>query len=183
MTHTRATARQNSMVNLLFLLLTLFVVVPLVELTLLFQLADLTDWTIALLIVVATGLAGTLLARAQGFRTLQRIRSELAAGRLPSDALMDAVMILVAGGVLLAPGLLTDLFGLSLLVPISRRFYRQQIASWLKSNVTLHGFPDSSSQPAESQVIDSYVVSESTPEKTGQDDKDDRPPHKSGLAN
>ena len=150
------------MANVLILLFSLFVVVPLVELALLFKLADLTDWLITLLIVVVTGLVGSLLARAQGFRTVQRIRAELAAGRLPSDALIDAVMILVAGGVLLTPGILTDLFGLSLLTPICRRYYRQQIARWFKTHVKLHTFADPSSPSAHSQVVDSYVVHEST---------------------
>ena len=117
----------------------LFVVVPLVELALLLKLADWSgDWRVTLLVVVATGLLGTLLARSQGFRTYRRIQGELSAGRMPTDSLLDAVMIFVAGALLVTPGILTDLFGMSLLIPSCRRLYRRQMASWIKSHFTVH---------------------------------------------
>jgi len=169
-------------IALLLLLLSLFIVVPLVELALLLKLADLTDWQFTLVLVVVTGLVGTLLARAQGLRTYQRIRQELSAGRLPSDSLLDAVMILLASGLLLTPGILTDLFGLSLLIPIFRRYYRQQIARWFRNRFTVHAFTDSSSPPDRSQVVDSYVVRGTSGENQlpAPDDGAD-PPHESGF--
>ncbi len=94
---------------MLLILLLLFIFVPLVELALLLYLADTTSWQLTLGLVVATGVFGTALARSQGWRAWSRIRDELAAGRMPAEPLLDAVLIFVAGALLLTPGILTDL--------------------------------------------------------------------------
>jgi UPF0716 protein FxsA len=144
----------------LFYLFLLFVVVPLSELFLLFKLAELTSPSMTLGLVIITGALGSLLAKAQGLRTLHRVREELASGRMPTDSLVDAVMILVAGALLLTPGMLTDLFGFSLLIPICRRFYRRAAKNWFQRNFKIQTFatgPDHQ-RGETSQVIDSYVV-------------------------
>lgn len=145
---------------MLLKLLLLFVMVPLVELALLLMLAQRTSAPTAWIIVVVTGVVGTILARSQGFRTLNRIRNEMSQGRLPTDSLVDAVMILLAGALLLTPGLLTDLFGLSLLIPLCRRYYRRLMKFWFKANVHVTSFSATATTQTgnDSQVIDSYVV-------------------------
>jgi UPF0716 protein FxsA len=147
-------------------LLLLFILVPLVELVLLLKLADLTDWTIALLVVVVTGVVGSVLARSQGWRAYRRIQEELAAGRLPAEPMLDAVMIFVAGALLLTPGMLTDIFGLSLLIPWCRSFYRRRLAAWFKSRFTIRSAATADWQPggARSEIIDSYVIDSTTDE-------------------
>jgi len=114
-------------------LIFLFVLLPLAELCLLLKFAQLTSpgWT--MLLVVVTGLVGYWLARSQGLRTYHRIQSDLAAGQMPTDALLDGMMIFLAGAFLLTPGILTDLAGFSLLVPLSRSYYRRLILGWVKS--------------------------------------------------
>jgi UPF0716 protein FxsA len=141
-------------------LLLLFVLVPLVELALLLYLADASSWQFTLLLVITTGVIGTLLARAQGWRTWTRIREELAAGRMPTDALLDGVLIFIAGALLLTPGILTDLFGISLLVPRCRDYYRRRLVAWFKSRFTIQtsGFGSWPPPQGHSEVVDSYVI-------------------------
>ena len=148
---------------MLFYLFLLFVLVPLTELYLLFKLAEFTSPATTLGLVIVTGAIGSVLARAQGFRTLNRVRGELASGRMPTDSLVDAVMIFVAGALLLTPGMLTDVFGFSLLIPICRRFYRSWAMNWFQRNFKIQTFPGGAGQqPSQpSQVIDSYVVDSS----------------------
>jgi UPF0716 protein FxsA len=67
-----------------------------------------------LALVIATGIAGTILLRVQGFGILQRIRREVQAGRDPSRELAHGVMVLIAGVLLLIPGFFTDILGLLL---------------------------------------------------------------------
>jgi UPF0716 protein FxsA len=64
---------------------------------------------------------GAALARHQGLGTLARLQRDLAEGRLPGEPLVEGVLILVAGAVLLTPGVLTDAVGFLLLVPPFRR--------------------------------------------------------------
>ena len=76
---------------------------------------------------------------------------------MPTTSLMDAAMILVAGAFLLTPGILTDLFGVSLLLPPCRKFYRAKLATLLKKRFTPHPLDDSPDVGG-SKIIDSYVV-------------------------
>ena len=139
-------------------LLLLFIVLPLVELGLLLKLADWTDWRFTFLLVVITGLVGSMLARSQGYRTFQQIQGELSAGKMPTHSLLDAAMIFLAGALLVTPGILTDFLGMSLLIPACRRFYGQRMAAWIKSHFTIQTFSGQDSSTGRSEVIDSFVV-------------------------
>jgi len=149
---------------MLLKLLVLFITVPLAELALLLYIADLTDWKFTLALVIITGLVGSLLARSQGWRTYSQIQSELGAGRLPAQSMLDAVMIFVAGALLLTPGVLTDIFGLSLLIPPCRAFYRKRLVHWFHNRFSIQTMrgDDWESPGSRSQVIDSYVIDSST---------------------
>ena len=131
-------------------LLVLFVVVPLVEFYILFKLATWTGLGITVTLVIVTGVLGAWLAKRQGLRTLLKIQRELSEGRLPGQAMMDGAMILVAGALLLTPGILTDLFGFSLLMPPCRSCYRKRLlrARWtVQFQVHRHG-PTPSHDPS-----------------------------------
>lgn len=155
---------------MLFKLLLLFITVPFVELALLLYIAELTGWKITLTLVVVTGVVGSVLARSQGFRTYKQIQSELGTGRLPAQSMLDAVMIFVAGALLLTPGVLTDIFGLSLLIPPCRAFYRKRVVAWFKTRFSIQTMDPAGQQTPEarSRVVDSYVIDSST-----EDDKFD----------
>lgn len=102
-------------------ILLLFVLVPLVELALLIQVGRMIGLWTTVALVFLTGVAGGLLARAQGLRTLARVQGEMARGRVPGRALVDGAAILAGGILLLTPGILTDLVGFALLFPLTRR--------------------------------------------------------------
>ncbi|MFO7903351.1 MAG: FxsA family protein [Pirellulaceae bacterium] len=138
-------------------LLFLFVVVPLVELMLLLLLADWTSAQFTFLLVIVTGVVGTLLARSQGWKTFRRIQLELNNGKLPTDALLDAAMIFCAGTLLLTPGVLTDILGMTLLIPICRRWYRRRLLTWIRRHFKIQTF-HSAAADDRSRIIDSYVV-------------------------
>jgi len=141
-----------------FYLLLLFIVVPFVELALLLKLAELTSWRDTLLLVIVTGLVGTWLARSQGIRTYRKIQQSLAAGQMPTDSLLDAAMIFVAGALLLTPGILTDLLGFSLLFPPTRLLYRRGLINRFKTRFTMQSTFRTGASQQESEIIDSYVV-------------------------
>ena len=139
-------------------LLLLFILVPLVELILLLYLAEQTHRWFAVGLVVVTGIVGTLLARSQGTKTYRKIHASMSQGQVPTDALIDAAMIFVAGALLLTPGMLTDTVGLSLLIPQCRQWYRRRLITWFQARFTFHSESSDGPLPPESQVIDSYVV-------------------------
>ncbi len=105
-------------------LLLLFILVPLAELFLLIEIGKLIGTLATLTIIVCTGILGAFLARRQGIGVLQQIRIELANGRLPATQLADGIIILLAGAVLITPGVLTDVLGFLCLIPASRKIIK-----------------------------------------------------------
>ncbi len=110
-------------------LLLLFTIVPLVELFLLVKLGTVVGVGPTVALVIFTGVLGAWLARQQGLGVLRRLSEDLAEGRLPAEALIDGLLILIAGAVLLTPGLLTDALGFLLLVPQSRAVVRKAVVA------------------------------------------------------
>jgi UPF0716 protein FxsA len=130
----------------LFRLILLFTVLPLVELSLLLRIGEWLGAGPTIGLVIATGVAGAWLARREGLRTWGRVRADLAAGRMPGEELMNALLVLVAGVVLVTPGVLTDAAGLLLLFRPTREFIarvmRKRLAGQVQFQTVGFGDPD-----------------------------------------
>ncbi len=106
---------------MLLRLFLLFVAFPVLELLLLVQIGRAIGLVPTVLLVLFTGFGGAWLARAEGLRVLRGFQAELARGRIPERAAFDGVCILAGGLMLLMPGVLSDVVGLALLFPPTRR--------------------------------------------------------------
>jgi UPF0716 protein FxsA len=113
-------------------LILLFVAVPLIELWLLIWVGGQLGLMTTIALVIVTGILGATLARFEGLATLRRFQSRLAAGQLPHEDILDGLLILMAGAVLLTPGLLTDTVGFLLLVPPVRGVVRRALGKRLE---------------------------------------------------
>ena len=94
--------------------------IPLLDVMLLVVLATRIGPAVTVALVVLTALIGLLLVRAEGRYTLARIQSKLEQGTPPTDELLDGALLLIAGALMLTPGLVTDLVGLLLVLPPTR---------------------------------------------------------------
>jgi UPF0716 protein FxsA len=112
-------------------LIALFIGLPIVELALLFELHGLVGFLPTVLLVLLTGIAGAALVRRQGIAIVLKIQRELSVGNVPAPQMIDGVMILMAGALLVTPGLITDASGFLLLIP----FVREKIRFWLKKKL------------------------------------------------
>ncbi len=65
-------------------------------------------------------IGGAWLAKHEGFWVLRRLREQLDAGRMPTNELIDAGLVLAGAVLLIFPGFVTDAFGLLLLFPPTR---------------------------------------------------------------
>ena len=124
---------------MLFRLILLFTLVPFVELALLLWLSDVTSWQFTVLLVIVTGVVGAWLARLQGWRTWIKIQQQLAAGEAPAGTLVDALLIFVAGALLLTPGILTDAVGFSLLIPPARAVIKKWLSAKFRGSIVMQG--------------------------------------------
>ncbi len=103
-----------------FKLLMLFILVPLIELYFLLEISQFIGVFTTVMIIVFTGAAGVSIAKRQGYQVVNNIRSTLNAGKMPTDDLISALLILIGGVTLLTPGFLTDITGFLLILPGSR---------------------------------------------------------------
>ncbi|HEX4414378.1 MAG TPA: FxsA family protein [Lacipirellulaceae bacterium] len=147
---------------LLFMLL-----LPVVEIYLLVAIGHATSYWVPFAIVIGSMLAGTAVVRHHGLRAFQRVRQDMAARQMPADSLLDAFLILVAGLLLIFPGVLTDLVGIALLVPPLRSLMKRGAKAWMQRHVEIHvarfGAPFGASggrgaSSAQDQIIDARVV-------------------------
>lgn len=121
---------------LLMYLFLLFTVGPLVELMLLVYVGqNVLGWLPTIGLVILTGIVGAALARSQGAKALMRVQRRISRGQVPTDELFDGVLILIAGCLLVTPGMITDLAGFSLLVPPARSVIKRALRSWAKKNI------------------------------------------------
>jgi UPF0716 protein FxsA len=102
-------------------LLLLFIIVPLVDAWLLFQIAGILGFAGTLALVLVTGVVGAWLFRLEGTRTWAKWQASLAEGRVPEEGVLGGVMLLLGGALLVTPGVITDAVGLVLLLPPTRR--------------------------------------------------------------
>ncbi|MBD3675166.1 MAG: FxsA family protein [Planctomycetaceae bacterium] len=127
---------------LLYLIL-LLTIVPFVELVILLQVHHAVSTAFGpgagllatLGTVIVTGIIGAALARQQGLSVLKNLQLSLNRGELPGATLADGVLILIGAALLLTPGFLTDLFGFSLLIPVTRMAYRKLLIKWAKQKM------------------------------------------------
>jgi UPF0716 protein FxsA len=115
--------------------LALFIAVPLIELALLIKIGAVIGVWPTIALVILTAVVGTTILRHQGLQTLQRLSDAMQSGEPPVGPVVDGVFLLMAGGFLLTPGILTDAVGFALLVPPVRRF----IARWAVKQIFQHG--------------------------------------------
>ncbi len=109
-------------------LLFIFIGIPLLELMILIELGSEIGFWPTIFLVIVTGFLGASLARSQGMWIWMEIQHELQQGNMPADKLVDGLLILVGGIVLLTPGLLTDIFGFMLLIPVTRKLFKTAIS-------------------------------------------------------
>lgn len=123
----------------------LFITVPLIELILFVLIGREIGILPTLAIILLTGVLGAALARSQGLRTLAKYREAMAQGRLPAEAVIDGLLILLAGVLLIAPGFFTDIVGILLLAPPLRKLARSRLEASLRSRFRVVGAAEAAS--------------------------------------
>jgi UPF0716 protein FxsA len=111
--------------GLIFLLL--LVALPLLEIAVLIKVGGMIGVWATLAIIVGTFILGTTVVRQQGLGVARRMMERVRAGEPPAEPMVEGMLLMVAGGCLIAPGLILDCLGLLLLIPP----LRQAVARWM----------------------------------------------------
>jgi UPF0716 protein FxsA len=115
-----------------------FTLIPFLEIYLLIKIGSYIGAFNTVMIVILTGFLGALLARYQGLQTILRVRESLNRGQIPASEMLDALLIFLAGVVLITPGFLTDIAGLIILIPRTRSLFKvwiqRKFTQWINQN-------------------------------------------------
>ncbi len=109
------------------ILLLFFILTPLAEMLLLFEVASHIGGLWAVGLVVLTAVLGIQILKRQGLRTLLRARRRVESGELPAKEIIEGMLLAAAGAMLLTPGFITDTLGFIFLTPPARA----ALAAWL----------------------------------------------------
>ncbi len=134
----------------------LLLVIPVVEIGAFILVGGQIGLWPTLLMILVTAVIGSFLLRVQGLSLINKVQTEVAAGKVPGKELGHGVMIVVAGIFLLTPGFVTDTIGFLLFVPP----IRNMIWSFVASRITVNmpnmggGFQDAQNHHQEPQGMD-----------------------------
>lgn len=117
MGHGRRRVRRPRWLSILFVAL---LVVPLLEIVVIIEVGrTIGGWLTFFLLLVWSAL-GAYLVRREGSHVWKALRAALQSGQMPARELADAALVLIGGALLLAPGFITDIVGLFLVLPFTR---------------------------------------------------------------
>jgi UPF0716 protein FxsA len=151
------------------LLVLLFIVVPIAELFVLYQVGSAIGLLPTIALLFLDSVLGAALMRSQGRAAWVRFNRAIAEGRVPGREVIDGALVIFGGALLLTPGFLSDVLGLLLLLPptravirtvLVRRFTGRIVASASSGAQSrfgpLFGFPASGRPPRQDEdVVDS----------------------------
>ncbi|HZG79387.1 MAG TPA: FxsA family protein [Brevibacillus sp.] len=113
------------------ILIVLFIVVPAIELWGLIAVGKVIGGWTTVALVILTGVVGAWLAKQQGLQVFRLIQLQLSRGQMPTETLIDGVLVLIGGILLMTPGFFSDAIGLILLIPYTRMIIRHLLKLWL----------------------------------------------------
>jgi UPF0716 protein FxsA len=116
-------------------LVLLFTIVPLVELWLLLVLGEHIGFLPTVLLTIFTAFLGGFLAKREGRRVFREWRQALSEMRVPEEGVLSGVLVLVGAVMLVTPGILTDLTGLLLLFPPTRKLIAGVVRRRLENRI------------------------------------------------
>lgn len=111
------------MTIMLFKFFSLFLIIPVVEIYLLIKIGEIIGAVNTVLIILVTAIIGAYLTKSQGLSVLRQIQDATRQGYMPGNELLHGLFVLIGGFALLTPGLLTDIIGISMLIPQIREIY------------------------------------------------------------
>ncbi len=127
---------------MLLKIILIFTFLPLLEFYILIKVGIIIGAGRVIFIVLFTGILGAFLARDQGLKTIQQIRSDLRYGVFPAEPLWDGGFILIGSIFLITPGLLTDFFGFLCIIPFTRHYLKRLSKIYVKKKLEDNGFID-----------------------------------------
>ena len=120
----------------LIFLIAAFLTIPLIEVWILLQIADLAGLLNTIGLLILTSIIGALLVRREGISVFRKAKNEITQGQMPEKQILDGFLILLGGVLMLTPGFFTDIIGFLLLFPPTRLLLRTVVIKRLNSRIS-----------------------------------------------
>lgn len=111
------------------------VVYALAELALLIVIGQNIGVLSTLMLIVATSVIGIYVMKNKGMNSIQNVKNTMARGEAPGAALVNTLLTFSGGLLLALPGFLTDLVGVLLLMPFSRKLFQPIVYYWMRKKM------------------------------------------------
>ena len=112
--------------------LILIIVIPLIEIYLFIKIGSQIGAINTIALILITALLGVWYARFEGFNTLKSGITQLRNNELPIYEIVSGAAITIAAVMLIIPGFATDVFGILLIFPYTRKILLSKISEKYK---------------------------------------------------
>lgn len=103
----------------------LLILLPILDLYILIKASQTMGFGVTVVLIILTGIAGYYLAKTEGKLVIRSINSAMSQGNIPGNEILIGLSILVGGFLLLLPGIVTDIIGITMVLPGTRNFYKE----------------------------------------------------------
>ena len=108
----------------------LFIIgIPVIEIYVLIKVGGVIGALNTIILIFFTAITGIYFAKIAGLNALRSGFSQLVKNELPVYEIISGAALAFAALLLIIPGFLTDIIGFLLIIPITRKFFIQSIAS------------------------------------------------------
>jgi UPF0716 protein FxsA len=127
---------------------------PLLEIGLLIRAARTIGFWWVCLIVLATAVAGSIVIQREGLKTFARTMARIEVGRGALEPMLQGFLKIVAGMLLIFPGLISDAAGLLLLIPVVRNAAAAALPRIFSASIVSSSFKKASEHPKDAAAQD-----------------------------
>ncbi len=122
---------------MLLVLFLFFTLIPLAEIYVLIQVGQVIGTWDTVGLVIVSGIIGAYAAKTQGKQVIGQIEEQLRSGGEPSSIFLQALLVFVGGIFMIAPGFITDILGMSFILPITRNLYVGTLKKLFKKGINI----------------------------------------------
>ncbi|OWR29038.1 membrane protein FxsA [Saccharibacillus sp. O23] len=88
-----------------------------------------------IVLALATTVIGIAMVQFEGRKAMNDLKQLAESGQPPGRKLVDGVCIMAGGALLVAPGFITDLIGITLVFPLTRPLYHRAAMRWIEKRM------------------------------------------------
>ena len=120
--------------------LLLFIGIPIVEIYLFIKVGSQIGAFNTILLIFLTAFFGIIYARYEGFNTLKAGMSQIVKNEIPAYEIISGAALAFAALLLILPGFATDLLGLLIIFPLTRKLIFKKVSGKKKADINEQNF-------------------------------------------